>query len=338
MPVCYHTPVSRSPLKMAEKNHHLSTTDANGANNAGGNLFARLAKTRRHLADGVAGLFGGNAPLSQSLFDNLHDHLLLADVGVAASERIINRLRTDANDRRFKRPEQLTEALRAVLAEILEPCQQPLLVEAVGRPFVILMVGVNGVGKTTTLAKLAARLQRQGCAVMLAACDTFRAAAVEQLQHWGRQLEIPVIAQSSGADAAAVAFDACNAARARAVDALLIDTAGRQHTDDNLMAQLQKITRALGKAEATFPDEILLTVDAGNGHNALSQVAHFQRATGVTGLCVAKLDGSAKGGMVVALAGRFGRPIRYVGVGQEAEDWRPFCAAEFIDALLPAET
>ncbi|MDD9875089.1 MAG: signal recognition particle-docking protein FtsY [Gammaproteobacteria bacterium] len=326
---------------MAEKNSHLSTTDANGANSAnsaGGNLFARLAKTRRHLADGVAGLFGGNAPLSQSLFDNLHDHLLLADVGVAASERIINRLRTDANDRRFKRPEQLTEALRAVLAEILEPCQQPLLVEAAGRPFVILMVGVNGVGKTTTLAKLAARLQRQGCAVMLAACDTFRAAAVEQLQHWGRQLDIPVIAQSSGADAAAVAFDACNAARARAVDALLIDTAGRQHTDDNLMAQLQKMTRVLGKADPGFPDEILLTVDAGNGHNALSQAAHFQQSTGLGGLCVAKLDGSARGGTVVALAERFGLPIRYVGVGQEAEDLRPFCAAEFIDALLPAET
>ncbi|MDD9821457.1 MAG: signal recognition particle-docking protein FtsY [Gammaproteobacteria bacterium] len=309
----------------------------NSGNSGGGGLFARLAKTRRSWA-GLAGLFSGAPSIDRAdraALEALHDHLLLADVGVAASERIINRLRRDATGR----PAELRAALRTALIGILEPCARPLVAEAVGRPFVILMVGVNGVGKTTTAAKLAARLQRDGRKVMLAACDTFRAAAVEQLQHWGRQLDIPVVAQAGGerrADPAAVAFDACVAARARGVDALLIDTAGRQHTDANLMAQLQKITRALGKAEAAFPDEILLTVDAGNGHNALSQVAHFQRATGVTGLCVAKLDGSAKGGMVVALAEQFGAPIRCVGVGQAAADLRPFNAAEFVDALLPA--
>jgi len=310
----------------------------NSGNSGGGGLFARLAKTRRSWAGNLAGLFSGDSSIDRAdraALEALHDHLLLADVGVAASERIINRLRRDATGR----PAELRAALRTALIGILEPCARPLVAEAAGRPFVILMVGVNGVGKTTTAAKLAARLQRDGRKVMLAACDTFRAAAVEQLQHWGRQLDLPVIAQAGGerrADPAAVAFDACVAARARGMDALLIDTAGRQHTDANLMAQLQKITRALGKAEAAFPDEILLTVDAGNGHNALSQVAHFQRATGVTGLCVAKLDGSAKGGMVVALAEQFGAPIRCVGVGQAAADLRPFNAAEFVDALLPA--
>jgi len=314
-----------------------SAAASDNSGNSGAGLFARLAKTRRSWA-GLAGLFSGAPSIDRAdraALEALHDHLLLADVGVAASERIINRLRRDATGR----PAALRAALRTALIGILEPCARPLVAEAAGRPFVILMVGVNGVGKTTTAAKLAARLQLDGRKVMLAACDTFRAAAVEQLQHWGRQLDIPVIAQAGGerrADPAAVAFDACVAARARGMDALLIDTAGRQHTDANLMAQLQKITRALGKAEAAFPDEILLTVDAGNGHNALSQVAHFQRATGVTGLCVAKLDGSAKGGMVVALAEQFGAPIRCVGVGQAAADLRPFNAAEFVDALLPA--
>lgn len=299
-------------------------------------LFARLTKTRRQLfgAAGLAGIFGGGGGgggIDAAALDDLHDHLIMADVGVAASDAIINRLRQHAGG-------GAREALRAALMDILEPCQRPWTAQAAGRPFVILMVGVNGVGKTTTAAKLAARLQRENRTVMLAACDTFRAAAVEQLQHWGRQLDIPVIAQTAagrGADAAAVAFDACAAARARGVDALIIDTAGRQHTDANLMAQLQKITRVLGKADAAFPDEILLTLDAGTGHNALAQAAQFQRAIGLSGVCVAKLDGSAKGGMVVALAAQFGAPIRFVGVGQAAEDLRPFCAAEFVAALLP---
>ena len=305
-------------------------------------LFARLAKTRRNLADGLGGLWGGGsvAP-GEALFEELHDQLLLADVGVDAGERIMNRLRRDAGDANDGPPaDRLLESLRAVLAEILEPCERPLVINAAAKPFVILMVGVNGTGKTTTLAKIAGRLRGSGgdgdgSKVMLAACDTFRAAAIEQLQTWGRRLEVPVIAQSHGADAAAVAFDAHNAARARGMDVLLIDTAGRQHTHGDLMEQLKKIKRVLRKVGPAVPHETLLTVDAGNGYNALSQVEHFQAAVGLDGLCVTKLDGTAKGGVVVALAERFGLPIRYIGTGQEAADLRAFCAAEFVAALLP---
>jgi len=301
-------------------------------------LFARLAKTRRRFlggdgGGGLAGLLRGGK-VDAAALDALHERLIRADVGVRASDAIINRLRRGAGDGGAA---GLRAALRAALLAILAPCEKPLVAAAPGRPFVILMVGVNGVGKTTTAAKLAAKLQREKRSVMLAACDTFRAAAVEQLQHWGAQLGIPVIAQAAGADPAAIAFDACAAAAARGTDALIIDTAGRSHTDANLMAQLQKIARVIGKARAEFPDEILLTVDAGTGQNALSQAAHFQRAVGLTGLSVAKLDGSAKGGMVVALAQRFNLPIRFVGVGQAAEDLAPFSAAAFVDALLAAD-
>lgn len=296
-------------------------------------LFARLRSTRRMLADGLTELYGrvGSGATDAARFEALHDHLLLADVGVDAADRIIDCLRCDT---KHETAAQLTASLRAALVEILASCEQPQVTHA-ARPFVILMVGVNGTGKTTTLVKIAARLQRDGSRVMLAASDTFRAAAIEQLQEWGRRLEVPVIAQSHGADAAAVAFDAYTAARARGMDALLIDTAGRQHINDDLMAQLQKITRVLRKIEPAAPHETLITVDAGNGYNALSQVQHFHRAIGLDALCVTKLDGSAKGGVVVALAERFGLPIRYVGTGQQADDLRPFCAAEFAAALLP---
>ena len=309
-----------------------------------GGLFARLAKTRRSLADGLAGLFGGGDggsgdgdAINAALFEDLHDRLLLADVGVEASERIISRLRRDTGDGPATDASRVMASLRAVLAEILEPCELPLVIDATARPFVILMVGVNGTGKTTTLAKLAGRLSGggDGSKVMLAACDTFRAAAIEQLQTWGQRLAVPVIAQSHGADAAAVAYDAYNAAHARGMDVLLIDTAGRQHTHDDLMEQLKKIKRVLHKMDPAVPHEILLTVDAGNGYNALSQVEHFQQAVGLDGLCVSKLDGTAKGGVVVALAERFGLPIRYIGTGQEVGDIREFSAAEFIAALLP---
>ncbi len=291
-----------------------------------GGLFSRLARTRRRLTSGLS--LGKGAKTDAAQLDDLHDQLLLADVGVEASDRIIQSLRKDATG-------HLMDALRAAVTEILQPCEQPLVAAAADRPFVIFMVGVNGAGKTTTVAKLAARLRAAGNSVMLAACDTYRAAAIEQLQTWGERLAIPVIAQSHGADAAAVAHDAYSAARARAVDVLLIDTAGRQHTHGDLMEQLKKIKRVLGKADAALPDEVLLAVDAGNGCNALSQSAHFQQAVGLDGLCVTKLDGTAKGGVVVALAERFGVPIRYVGVGQEAGDLRPFSAEEFVAALLP---
>ena len=306
--------------------------DKSTATAKSGGLFSRLAKTRRNLTQGIAELLGGANAKDTASLDDLHDHLLLADVGVDAGERIINRLRRPANAAQSN----LHAALRDALIDILAPCEQPLQI-APAKPFVVLMVGVNGTGKTTTLAKIAAQLQAEGKQVMLAACDTFRAAAIEQLQAWGKQLDIPVIAQSHGADAAAVAFDAHQAACARDVEVLLIDTAGRQHTHDDLMAQLQKVKRVLQKVDAALPHETLLTVDAGNGYNALSQVSHFNDAVGVDGLCVTKLDGTAKGGVVVALAERFALPVRYIGVGQEAHDLRAFRADEFVAALLPDE-
>ncbi len=337
-------------------------------------LFARLAHTRAQWENGLLGFFGGAG--SAARFDELHDQLLLADVGVEASARIIKRLRQVAGGGADQ--PGLRDALRAVVAEMLAPCEQgapiwatsspapgaasPAPGAASAAPFVVLMVGVNGVGKTTTAAKIAARLQGEGRAVMLAACDTFRAAAIEQLQDWGRRLEVPVMAQSHGADAAAVAHDAYHAAGARGMEVLLVDTAGRQHTDADLMAQLAKIKRVLahayaqthaqGSAQVSLadkphtqvspadksppPHDILLTVDATTGYNALSQVDHFHRAVGLGGLCLSKLDGTARGGVALALAERFGLPIRYVGVGESAADLRPFCAAEFAAALVPS--
>lgn len=297
----------------------------------GAEVWARLTKTRAQFARGLHDFFSGDAAAADRL-DELHEHLILADVGVTASARIIQQLRQTA--RRATTHAALTEALRRLLTEILLPCEQPLKVSAA--PFVIMVAGVNGVGKTTTVAKLAAHFQRAGRAVLLAACDTFRAAAIPQLQAWGARLRAPVIARSPGADAAAVAHDAYRAACARGAEVLLIDTAGRQHTSPDLMRELQKMRRVLGGIHAEIPHEVLLVVDAGCGHNAISQTAQFQRDAGARGLCVTKLDGTAKGGMVIALAEQFGLPIRYIGVGEAAEDLRIFRAAEFAAALLPA--
>ncbi|MEA3290877.1 MAG: signal recognition particle-docking protein FtsY, partial [Pseudomonadota bacterium] len=273
--------------------------------------------------------------LSDSLFEEIEDHLLLVDMGVEASQSLVEALRETARREKFTDAAQLIDALREGLLEILQPCQQPLDFGAASKPYVIVMVGVNGVGKTTTLAKMASRLQSQGHGVMLAACDTFRAAAIEQLQVWGDRLQIPVIAQEHGSDAAAVAYDAFGAAAARGSEVLLIDSAGRQHTHGDLMEQLKKISRVLAKARQDLPHEVMLTVDAGNGQNVLSQVEHFQNAVNVSGLCITKLDGTAKGGVVVALAKRFGLPIRYIGVGEGVDDLREFDAGEFVEALLP---
>lgn len=296
-------------------------------------LFARLAKTREGLFGGIEKLFA-SGKIDQNVFDDIEDQLLLADLGVAVSSKIMQRLRADASANKLH-SEAVLATLRAVILEILEPCQPAPMPIVSGRPVVIMMVGVNGVGKTTTLAKIAGRHKHSGCKVMLAACDTFRAAAIEQLQTWGQRLDVPVIAQSHGADAAAVAFDAYAAARARNCELLLVDTAGRQHTHGDLMAQLKKVKRVLSKAEAAVPDQVWLTVDAGNGQNVLSQVEHFHAAVKLTGICVTKLDGTAKGGVVIALADRFGLPIRYLGVGESADALRQFEADAFVDALLP---
>ena len=310
---------------------------------SGAGLFARLSSTRQPLCTGLLGIFKGRPALDglhDSVFEDIEDQLLRADLGVHASQSLVSGLRRKSRQNKYTTSQQLLQGLRETMLETLGNCQHNEINSREinarpNRPRVILMVGVNGVGKTTTLAKMAKHYQDMGSKVMMAACDTFRAAAIEQLQSWGARLDIPVVAQSHGADAAAVAFDAYSAARARRVDYLLIDSAGRQHTHGDLMAQLKKIKTVLAKANPDIPHEVLITVDAGNGQNVISQVENFQKTIPLTGLCIAKLDGTARGGVVIALAEKFALPIRYIGVGERAEDLRPFDADEFIAALLP---
>ena len=298
-------------------------------------IFSRLAKTRQALSSGLMSVFSSKPKLDDSLFDQIEDQLIMADLGVVTSRLIVDRLRSTARSGHHDSSEQVVSSLRQIILAILHESQRAEIPVASHRPHVILMVGVNGVGKTTTLAKMANRFRQSGQSVMMAACDTFRAAAIEQLQTWGERLEIPVISRPHGSDAAAVAFDAYRAANARGVDYLLIDSAGRQHTHADLMAQLSKIKRVLGKTEETAPHDVYLTVDAGNGQNVLSQVENFNRSIPLTGLCVTKLDGTARGGVVIALAHRFGLPVRYIGVGEGLPDLKPFEAEEFVSALLP---
>jgi fused signal recognition particle receptor len=280
-------------------------------------------------------LFTRHPRLDETLFDELEAVLLRADVGVKVTDSLLGPLRARASRREFANADALLAALRADLLALLAPHAKPLLLDAASRPFVILLVGVNGVGKTTTIGKLARRLRDTGRSVLLAAGDTFRAAAVEQLKTWGERNAVPVIAQGAGADAASVVYDALQAARARGVDVLLADTAGRLHTQSGLMDELAKIRRVLGKLDPAAPHEVLLVIDGTTGQNAIQQTRQFHEAIGVSGLVVTKLDGTAKGGVVFALAQEFGLPIRYVGLGEGAEDLREFDAALFVDALLP---
>jgi len=297
-------------------------------------LKARLSKTRAGLTDGLAGLLRGKKTIDADLLEQIETLLLSADVGVDATQGIID----DITARISRKQLQDTDALLAVLREnmlaILEPCSVPLRIDAPARPYAILMVGVNGAGKTTTIGKLAKRLQQDGKSVMLAAGDTFRAAAVEQLQTWGERNAIPVIAQHSGADAASVIYDAVQSAQARATDVLIADTAGRLHTQINLMEELKKVKRVMAKLDPAAPHETLLVVDAGTGQNALSQARQFHEAIGITGIVLTKLDGTAKGGVIFAIASQMRLPIRFIGVGEGIDDLREFNAAEFVDALL----
>ncbi len=303
----------------------------------GDGLFSRLGKTRRSLADGLKGLFSGRTTLTDDDFDELEDQLVMADMGAAASHRIVEALRDAARREKTADGEALRSLLGRELAAVLARAEAPPVPAAEHHPYIVLMVGVNGVGKTTTVAKLAHHFKTGGQRVMLAACDTFRAAAVEQLQRWGDRLEVPVIAQGHGADAAAVAHDAVQAARARAVDVLIIDSAGRQHVNADLMEQLSKVVRVVGRVAPGAPHDVWLTVDAGNGQNVLSQIEHFARAVPLTGLCVTKLDGTARGGVLVAVAERFELAVPFLGVGEGLEDLRPFDAASFADALVAVE-
>jgi len=298
-------------------------------------LRDRLRRTRQSLVSGLSGLFAGRK-LDDEALEELESRLLLADVGVEVSQHLMKRLTERVSRQQLNDVPALLQALREELLAILAPCQQPWR-PSESRPYVILMVGVNGVGKTTTIGKLAQWLQGEGHSVLLAAGDTFRAAAVEQLQVWGERNRIPVIAQRSGADAASVIYDAIQAAQARRVDVVIADTAGRLHTQSNLMEELRKIKRVAGKVDATAPHEVLLVVDASTGQNALNQAVQFHEAVGVTGLILTKLDGTAKGGIVFAIARRLGLPIRFIGVGESIEDLRTFDAAEFVAALLDEE-
>lgn len=303
-----------------------------------GRLGQKLGATRKSLGSGLGNLLLGRKQLDQSLLDDLEDILLMADIGIDATEHIIGAITDRIARKELADPEAAYQAIQDELQTLLEPCQQPLVIPDNVRPYIIMMVGVNGVGKTTTIGKITHRLKDQGLSVILAAGDTFRAAAVEQLQQWGERNDVPVIAQTTGADAASVAHDAVESARARHADVLIIDTAGRQHTHTGLMQELQKIKRVVNKLDDTAPHEVMLTLDAGTGQNALVQLEHFDKAVGVTGINLTKLDGTAKGGIIVAIARKFKIPVRFIGVGEAKEDLRPFQADEFIHALFDSDT
>ncbi|HET8710425.1 MAG TPA: signal recognition particle-docking protein FtsY, partial [Spongiibacteraceae bacterium] len=302
-----------------------------------GRLKAGLRRTSTSFSEGVGNLFLGKKAIDDELFEELEMQLLMADVGIDATQHIIGNLTKRVSRKELSDADALYRALQDELKALIAPCTAPLVVEAPRKPFVILMVGVNGVGKTTTIGKLAKRYQGEGKSVMLAAGDTFRAAAVEQLQVWGERNNVPVIAQHTGADSASVLYDALQAAQSRGIDVLIADTAGRLQNKDHLMEELKKIVRVMRKLDPSAPHEVLLVLDAGTGQNALSQVKHFQEAVGVSGIALTKLDGTAKGGVIFAISRQSGLPIRFIGVGEKIDDLRPFDADEFISALFQRE-
>lgn len=302
-----------------------------------GRLKKRLSRTSSKLTEGFASLILGKKAIDDDLLEELETQLLSADLGVEATQTIITDLTQRAARKQLGDAQALFTALRDDMVTILEPSSQPLVIPEQHSPYVILMVGINGVGKTTTIGKLAKQFQQQGKSVMLAAGDTFRAAAVEQLQVWGERNDIAVISQHSGADSASVIYDALQSAKARNVDILIADTAGRLHTQSNLMEELKKVKRVMSKLDQDAPHEVMLVLDAGTGQNALSQAIQFNEAVGVTGITLTKLDGTAKGGIIFAIAKKTGLPIRYIGVGETIDDLRPFHAEEFVDALLGRE-
>lgn len=297
-------------------------------------LTSGLKKTSSAIGDGLWGIFK-DKKIDDELFEELETQLLTADIGVPTTLKIVERLTEQANRRQLKDAETLYQLLQDNMVEILQEVEQPLtLPENLEGPYVILMVGVNGVGKTTTIGKMAQQFKRQGKSVMLAAGDTFRAAAVEQLQVWGERNDIPVVAQHTGADSASVIYDAVAAAKARGVDVLIADTAGRLQNKAHLMDELKKVVRVMKKLDENAPHEVMLTLDAGTGQNAISQAKLFTEAVGVSGITLTKLDGTAKGGVIFAIADQFKLPIRYIGVGEGLDDLRPFAAKPFVQALF----
>jgi len=300
-------------------------------------LRNRLAKTRQSFTEGLADLVLGKKTIDDELLEELETRLLMADVGTAATRAMIDNLTRRVSRQELTDPEALFEALHALMVERLRQVEQPLAINPAIKPYVVLMTGINGAGKTTTIGKLAHRFQQQGRSVMLAAGDTFRAAAVEQLRIWGERNNVAVIGQPDQRDAGAVMFDAVQAAKARGIDVLIADTAGRLHTQGSLMEELKKLTRVIRKVEPSAPHEVLLVLDASIGQNALNQARQFHQAVGVSGLVITKLDGTAKGGIVFAIAEELGLPIRFIGLGETVEDLRPFDAEAYVDAMLDKE-
>lgn len=293
-----------------------------------------LTRTSSHFASGLGNLLLGKKTIDDELLEELETQLLTADVGIEATTEIIDKLTDRVSRKQLADGDALYAALKEELLSLLSGVEAPLQIDTTKKPYVILVVGVNGVGKTTTIGKLAKRLQNQGRSVMLAAGDTFRAAAVEQLQVWGERNHVPVVAQHTGADSASVIYDAVQSAQSRGVDVVIADTAGRLHNKSNLMEELSKVRRVMAKLDDSAPHEVLLVLDAGTGQNALSQASQFQTAVGVTGLALTKLDGTAKGGVIFALSRKLGIPVRYIGVGESIDDLQPFAAQSFVDALF----
>ncbi len=335
-PAVVAQPTVSAPIPVPEQIE--PKVDVPDSNADSGSFFGRmklgLAKTRRGFTDGMVNLLIGGKEIDDELLEEIETQLLVADIGVEATRTIVKNLTERTERRELIYSNALYQALQEELVTLLAPRVKPLHIDPNKRPYVILMVGINGVGKTTTIGKLAKRLQSEGKKVMLAAGDTFRAAATEQLQVWGERNEIAVVAQGHGADSASVIFDAFESARAKGIDVLIADTAGRLHTKSNLMEELKKVKRVMQKIDATSPHEIMLVVDAGTGQNAINQVQEFDSAVGLTGLTITKLDGTAKGGMLFNIASRSHVPIRFIGVGEKIDDLRPFVAKDFVSAMF----
>jgi len=337
-----HANEEKSAKEGASGQSTSEATEVAGSGGSEGGFFGRLrnglSRTRGRFTEGLQSLVLGEKAIDSNVLEDIETQLLSADVGLEATDQIVENLRQKLDRKQLASGDAFMEALKSELQDILSPCMQPLVIDREKRPYVILIVGVNGVGKTTTIGKLSKRFQSEGLSVMLAAGDTFRAAAVEQLKVWGERNNVPVIAQHTGADSASVIFDALQAAKARNADVLIADSAGRLHTKDNLMNELEKIVRVLKKQDAELPHEVMLVLDATTGQNALSQAESFQAASQVTGISLTKLDGTAKGGVVFALAKKFALPIRFIGVGEQVDDLRPFDAQQFVDALFANDT
>jgi len=338
VPPAAAAPVAKAPAPVAEPTASDAQAPAVSTTESMTAFFNRLkqglSKTSASLGEGMASLFLGKKAIDDDLLDEIETRLLVADVGVEATTLIVQSLTQKVARKQLTDSGALYRALQEELTSLLKPVEKPLLINTEKQPYVILVVGVNGAGKTTTIGKLAKKLQLEGKKVMLAAGDTFRAAAVEQLQVWGERNQVAVIAQHTGADSASVIFDAVQAANARGMDVLSADTAGRLHTKDNLMEELKKVRRVIGKLDETAPHEVLLVLDAGTGQNAINQAKQFNQTVTVTGLALTKLDGTAKGGVIFALAKQFGLPIRYIGVGEGIDDLRTFEAETFVQALF----